>query len=267
MSGWRGARLVPVVVTVTAALALVGCAPTTGTNAPGSAGGDQLSGTITVFAAASLESSVTELAERFEADHPGVTVRLNIGGSSDLVTQLVEGAPGDVFASADARTMAALVEEGLVGEGVPVDIATNTLQIVTPPGNPAGVETLADLAEPGVATVVCAPQVPCGAAAVAVEQAAGIDIAPVSEESSVTDVLGKVTSGEADAGLVYVTDALASGDAVESVAFTESDAAVNVYPIAPLAGSANPDAASAFVELVAGEVGRDVLDAAGFGRP
>jgi molybdate transport system substrate-binding protein len=261
------ARLAVTVAAAAAALTLAGCATGGGTSAPGAAGGDQLSGTITVFAAASLESTVTELAERFEADHPGVTVRLNVGGSSDLVTQLVEGAPGDVFASADERNMTTLVEEGLVGDGVPVDIATNTLQIVTPPGNPAGVETLADLAEPGVTTVVCAPQVPCGAAAAAVERAAGVDIAPVSEESSVTDVLGKVTSGEADAGLVYVTDALAAGDAVESIAFPEADEAINVYPVAPLAGSQNPDAASAFVELVAGEVGRGVLEAAGFGAP
>jgi molybdate transport system substrate-binding protein len=136
-----------------------------------------------------------------------------------------------------------------------------------PPSNPAGVTSLADLAEPDVKTVVCAPQVPCGTATVAVERAAGVTISPVSEESSVTDVLGKVTSGEADAGLVYVTDVEAAGDSVEGVPFAESDQAVNTYPIAPVADTANPGVARAFVALVTGEVGQGVLRAAGFGAP
>lgn len=255
-----------------ASLAVVALAGCSSSDAPASdpdasAQADALDGSITVFAAASLQATFTDLKEQFESAHPDVTVSLTFAGSSDLVTQIVEGAPADVFASADEKNMDKLADEGLIDAADAVDFATNTLEIVTPPDNPAEVETFADLAKPGVKTVICAPQVPCGAAAAAIEKAAGVDITPVSEESSVTDVLGKVTSGEADAGLVYVTDVIAAGDAVEGIDFPESDEAVNVYPIAPLAASANADVAEAFVDFVTGEVGRDVLEAAGFGQP
>ncbi|MBF4571223.1 molybdate ABC transporter substrate-binding protein [Herbiconiux sp. VKM Ac-1786] len=226
-----------------------------------------LEGTVTVFAAASLKATFTELAQEFEAAHPGVTVELSFAGSSDLVTQITEGAPADVFASADEKNMAKLIDAGVVDAAAPVDFATNVLTIAVPPGNPGGVARLADLADPGIATVLCAPQVPCGAAAETLEKAAGVTIPAVSEESSVTDVLGKVTSGEADAGLVYVTDVVAAGDAVEGIDIAESAEAVNTYPIAPVAGAQNPAAARAFVELVTGSAGRDVLAAAGFGAP
>ncbi|MET0355002.1 molybdate ABC transporter substrate-binding protein [Plantibacter sp. lyk4-40-MEA-4] len=227
---------------------------------------DELSGSITVYAAASLKTTFTELAEDFEEAHPGTTVELTFAGSSDLVTQLTNGAPGDVFASADEKNMAKLTDADLV-EGDPVDFATNVLQIAVPPSNPAGVKTFADLARPGVKTVVCAPQVPCGAATAAVEDATGVALSPVSEESSVTDVLGKVTSGEADAGLVYVTDVIAAGDAVRGITFPESSKAVNTYPIAPLAGSANPTVAAAFAAYVVSAEGQRVLADAGFGAP
>jgi molybdate transport system substrate-binding protein len=261
-----------VLAAAAAALALAGCATSAGGAAPGSGApatgeGAALDGSVTVFAAASLTGTFTDLAERFEAEHPGVTVRLTFAGSSDLATQLIEGAPADVFASADERTMTRLVDEGLVDPAAAIDVATNTLRIVTPPGNPAGVESVADLARPDVTTVVCAPQVPCGAATAALEKAAGVDIAPVSEESSVTDVLGKVTSGEADAGIVYVTDALAAGDAVTAIDVPETDEVVTVYPIAPLSSAVDSEVATAFVDFVGGEVGRAVLEAAGFGRP
>lgn len=258
-----------VILAAAAALALAGCSAGSGGAPSGEADGstDALNGSITVFAAASLKGTFTEIAEEFEAANPGVTVELTFAGSSDLVTQLVEGAPGDVFASADEKNMTTLEDEGLVDAGDAVDVATNTLRIAVPPGNPAGVESFADLADADVKTVVCAPQVPCGAATEAIEEATGVDLSPVSEESSVTDVLGKVTSGEADAGLVYVTDVIAAGDAVEGIDFPESDEAVNVYPVAPLENAANRDVAEAFVAFVAGEVGRGVLDAAGFGAP
>ncbi|HEY9266089.1 MAG TPA: extracellular solute-binding protein, partial [Mycobacterium sp.] len=148
--------------------------------------------------------------------------------------------------------------------GQPTDFATNTLTIVTPPGNPTGIKTFADLAKPGAQVVVCAPQVPCGAATEKVMRAAGVTLAPVSEESAVTDVLGKVTSGQADAGLVYVTDAAAAGSDVTVIPFPESRGAVNRYPIAVLDHSANLDAARRFVALVTGPQGREVLGAAGF---
>ncbi|RUR03631.1 molybdate ABC transporter substrate-binding protein [Labedella endophytica] len=261
-------RRAAVAVLALASLALAGCTATdTGGDAAGTTEDGALTGSVAVFAAASLEDSFTELARRFEEENPGVCVQLTFAGSSDLVTQLVEGAPADVFASADERTMATLTDEGLIGAGATLDFASNTLVIVTPPDDPGGVGGLTDLASDDVRTVVCAPQVPCGAATTVLQSAAGVDIAPVSEESSVTDVLGKVTSGEADAGLVYATDALAAGDAVRTIEVPEAGEAVNVYPIAPLADAANPAAARAFVDLVTGEYGRDVLASAGFGSP
>ncbi|MBF4512003.1 molybdate ABC transporter substrate-binding protein [Plantibacter sp. VKM Ac-2885] len=248
-------------------LAASACAAPAATSTPTvSAAADELSGSITVYAAASLKTTFTALAEDFKEAHPGTTVELTFAGSSDLVTQLTNGAPGDVFASADEKNMAKLTDADLV-EGDPVDFATNVLQIAVPPSNPAGVKTFADLARPGVKTVVCAPEVPCGAATVAVEDATGVALSPVSEESSVTDVLGKVTSGEADAGLVYVTDVIAAGDAVRGITFPESSKAVNTYPIAPLAGSANPTVAAAFAAYVVSAEGQRVLADAGFGAP
>lgn len=248
-------------------LAASACAAPAATPTPtASATTDELSGSITVYAAASLKTTFTVLAEDFEEAHPGTTVELTFAGSSDLVTQLTNGAPGDVFASADEKNMAKLTDADLV-EGDPVDFATNVLQIAVPPSNPAGVKTFADLARPDVKTVVCAPQVPCGAATVSVEDATGVALSPVSEESSVTDVLGKVTSGEADAGLVYVTDVIAAGDTVQGIAFPESSEAVNTYPIAPLAGSANPAVAAAFAAYVVSAEGQRVLADAGFGAP
>ena len=247
-----------------AVLALSGCAAQPATAPTTSA--DALEGSITVFAAASLTATFTDLAAQFEAEHPGVTVDLNFAGSSDLVTQITEGAPADVFASADIKNMTKLTDAAL-NAGDPVDFATNVLEIAVPPGNPAGIETFSDLAGPDVRLVTCAPAVPCGAAAVAVAKAAGVTLAPVSEESAVTDVLGKVTSGEADAGLVYVTDVIGAGDAVEGIEFDEAAEAVNTYPVVALRDSAAPDVAAAFVAFVAGAAGQKVLAAAGFGAP
>jgi molybdate transport system substrate-binding protein len=222
--------------------------------------------TLTVFAAASLKAPFTEIGTAFEKANPGVTVTFNFAGSADLVSQIQQGAPADVFASADTANMDKATADDLVA-GTPADFATNTLEIATPPGNPAGIGSLADLARPGVKVVVCAPAVPCGAAAAGVEKAAGVDIKPVSEEQSVTDVLGKVASGEADAGLVYVTDVKGAGDTVDGVTFPESSDVVNTYPIAALADSKSPDAATAFAAYVTGPKGQAVLAAAGFGTP
>lgn len=221
---------------------------------------------LTVFAAASLKKTFTELGARFEKDHPGTKVTFNFAGSSDLVTQLTQGAPADVFASADTANMTKAVDAGAIA-GTPVDFATNTLTIVTPFGNPKKITSFADLARPGTQVVVCAPQVPCGSATEKVEKATGVTLTPVSEESAVTDVLGKVTSGQADAGLVYVTDAASAADDVTAVLFPESADAVNTYPIAAVAKAGNPGAAQQFIDLVAGEAGREVLTAAGFASP
>jgi molybdate transport system substrate-binding protein len=229
----------------------------------GAAGGDT---TLTVYAAASLTATFEQLADEFEKEHDGVAVKLSLGGSSDLVTQIQEGAPADVFASADTATMDTLVQDDLA-DGDPEDFATNVLEITVPPGNPAGIESLQDLGRAGVNLVACAPEVPCGAASRAVAEKAGVTLDPVSEEQSVTDVLAKVTSGEADAGLVYVTDVRAAGDDVEGVTFPESDQVVNTYPIVPVADAPEPDLATEFVDLVLSDTGQQILADAGFGQP
>lgn len=253
-------RLATAVLATAVLLGTAGCAAT----APAAPATPQgLSGSITVFAAASLTKTFGTLATGFEAAHPGVTVATSFAGSAELVTQIVAGAPVDVFASADEEKMAkvsALAE-------TPVDFATNVLEIAVPPGNPAHIATFADLARSGVKTVVCAPVVPCGTATVAVEKAAGVMLHPVSEENSVTDVLGKVSTGQADAGLVYVTDVRRAGSSVTGIPFPESKSVVNTYPIATLKDSRNPALARAFVAYVTGKVGRSVLAAAGFGAP
>ncbi|TWH24712.1 molybdate transport system substrate-binding protein [Rhodococcus rhodochrous J45] len=229
----------------------------------GTGGGSDV---LTVYAAASLRAPFTEIAERFEEANPGVTVELSFAGSSDLETQLEQGAPADVFASADTRTMDAAVDAGVVA-GEPIPFATNTLTIATEPGNPKNVTSFEDLTGGGLSVVVCAPQVPCGAATERLEKTAGVELAPVSEESSVTDVLGKVTSGQADAGLVYVTDATGAGEKVTVVSVPEAAEVVNIYPVAALSDSRDLQRADAFVRFVTGTDGRAVLADAGFGAP
>jgi molybdate transport system substrate-binding protein len=221
--------------------------------------------TVIVFAAASLRITFTEIGEQFKVENPGAAIEFNFAGSADLVTQLTQGATADVFASADTTNMDKAAEAGLLAAG-PVNFASNTLAIAVAPGNPKSVTSFADLNRPGVTVVVCAPQVPCGSATKRIEDATGVGLNPVSEESSVTDVLNKVTSGQADAGLVYVTDALAAGDAVTTVRFAQAAEVVNTYPVAVLKNAPEPDLARKFVDLVTGEAGRRILDQAGFGE-
>ena len=226
-------------------------------------GGESGKKTLVVFAAASLKDTFTELEAVFESEHEDVDVVVSFGGSSDLATQILGEAPVDVFASADTATMERLGARAVE----PEDFASNTLQIVVPSGNPAGVETFEDLADADLDLVVCAPEVPCGSATQAVAAAAGVELRPDSREQSVTDVLGKVVSGEADAGLVYVTDVRAAGDAVEGIAIPEAAGVVNTYPIAVVEGTDQDQLAREFIQLVLGETGRRVLDDAGFGAP
>lgn len=239
----------------------------TGTTASGTATSSAApTGSITVFAAASLQRTFTELGKRFEQQHPGTTVTFSFAGSSDLVSQIRNGAPADVFASADEANMAKLTSTDLA-TGWPRDFATNTLEIAVAPGNPEHVEDLRDLTASDLQVVTCAAPVPCGAATAEVERAAGIELRPVSEEQSVTDVLGKVESGQADAGLVYVTDVEGSGGKVEGVPFAESSKAVNTYPIGVLKESSNPETAASFAAYVRSDAGHGVLTDAGFGAP
>jgi len=234
----------------------------------GDKGGDGKSGdktVLTVFAAASLTKTFEELEKTYEAAHTDVDVKLSFGGSSDLVAQITEGASADVFASADTTNMDKLVAAGLA-EGEPKEFATNTLMIAVPPGNPAGIKSVADLTKKDVDLVLCQPEVPCGSAAQKVADAAGVELRPVSEEQSVTDVLAKVESGEADAGLVYVTDVTAAGDKVEGVEIPEAADVVNHYPIVAVKDAKQAELAQQWIDLVLGD-GQKVFEQAGFGAP
>lgn len=250
---------------------LASCSATNGTAtspaaAETSAAAPVLSGTLTVFAAASLKNTFTELAAAFEAAHPKVKVSLSFDGSSTLVTQITQGAPADVFASADTKNMTKLSDAKMTASE-PVDFATNVLTLVVPPDNPANIANFADAAKPGVKLVICAAQVPCGAATQSDAKTAGLTLTPVSEEMNVTSVLGKVTSGEADAGLVYVTDAASAGGKVKEIPLELSNPTVNEYPIAAVAGSKQQELAQAFITLVTAPEGRKFLQDAGFGAP
>jgi molybdate transport system substrate-binding protein len=255
------------IATAAALLLLVvsGCGTSNDTSSPSSTtnGGG---GKLIVFAAASLKKSFGEIGEQFKTDNPGTDIEFSFAGSSDLVTQLAQGAQADVFASADTKNMDKAAQADLLA-GDPVNFASNTLTIVVAPGNPKKVRSFRDLTQPGLSVVTCAPQVPCGSATQKVEQATGVQLNPVSEESQVTDVLNKVTTGQADAGLVYVTDAQGAGDKVAAVPFPESAGSVNTYPIAVLKQSRVSDLARKFVDLVTGEQGQEVLAAAGFAKP
>ena len=226
----------------------------------------KLTGSITVYGAASLQPTFTQLAAQFEDSNPGTTVKTTFNGSGVLATQIQQGAPADVFASADTTPMMTLQSANML-KGKPINFATNVLEIAVPPGNPAGIKTFADLANPGVKLVVCAPSQPCGAATVQMESVTGVKLNPVSEELSVTAVLTQVSTGQADAGLVYVTDVKSAGTTVEGVPFKESSEVVNTYPIATLSASTNVPLAQAFVKFVTGPTGQSVLKAAGFGKP
>ncbi|SDO99763.1 molybdate transport system substrate-binding protein [Actinopolyspora xinjiangensis] len=222
--------------------------------------------TLTVLAAASLTESFRAIGDEFSRNNPGIDVRFNFQGSSLLAEQIRQGSGGDVFASANEEMMTKVRRADALA-GQPRPFATNRLTVVVPPDNPAGVESFADLADPDTSVVVCAPRVPCGSATERVESASGVELSPVSEENDVKDVLHKVVAGEADAGLVYVTDAESAGDEVEVVDFPAADEVTNEYPIAELAASEHPELAERFVEFVRGERGREILDEYGFGAP
>ena len=225
-----------------------------------------ISGTVVVLAAASLTESFTELGAIFEAAHPGSTVSFSFAASSELATQVEQGAPADVFASASPATMALVVGKGDTA-AAPITIARNSLEIVVPAGNPADVTGLNDFARTSLTIALCAPEVPCGAATDQAFSAAGVTPAPDTLEADVKATLSKVTLGEVDAALVYRTDVLAAGDKVEGIEFPEATEAVNDYPIAVLRDAPNAVAAEAFVDLVLSAEGSRTLSKAGFDVP
>ena len=224
--------------------------------------------TLTVLAASSLTETFTRLAEAFEEDHPGVEVDLVFGSSTTLAEQAADGAPGQVLATADERSIR-LAEDVLVD--APAFFVSNRLVLVTPPDDPAGIDSLDDLDSADVDYVRCAETAPCGAVATALLEDAGIAAPPASEEVDVKSVLARVVQGEADAGLVYRTDAVAAGDTVTEVATDDMDdygrAYATNYAIAPVVGSDGDlaDLATEFVTLVRSNRARTIFDDAGFG--
>lgn len=250
-----------IAVAAMAALVLTGCA----SEPPGPAASDApndgaVGGELTVYAAASLSAAFDALGDAFVAANPDVRFSPVYDGSSTLVTQLLEGAPADVFASADEATMDKIEDAAIE----PALFASNTLVIVVPTGNSADVETLADLAQ--VTTVLCAPEVPCGAASATLLSNAGVTVDAASLEQNVTAVLTKVAADEADAGLVYATDAIGRDD-VDVIVPEGAGEVVNHYPIATLSEAANTEAAGAFVAYVLSDEGQRILADFGFGAP
>jgi molybdate transport system substrate-binding protein len=221
---------------------------------------------LMVFAALPLKPPFTLLAGKFQIENPRVTVDFNFATSAELANKLAQGAKADVFASADSAQMDTVVKADL-GSRDPVNFASNTLVIVTAPGDPKQVRSFADLAKPDVRVAVCQASAPCGAGVQHIEDDTGVHLNPVSEESIGAAVLARVTDGAADAGLVYLTDARKAGDTVGTVRFPEAAEAVNIYPIVALRNAAQPALAQRFVDLVTGATGQQVLRQAGFAEP
>ncbi len=249
-------RLAPALAVLSLLAPLAAC----GGDGSASSGGKE----ITVLAAASLTETFTELAHEFEKDHPGVRVRLAFDSSATLAQQAVDGAPADVLATADATTMDS-AKAAVVGE--PKVFASNTMVLVTPPTNPAGITGFQDLDQGDVTYVACVETAPCGKVAAALLQDNGVTRPPASLEVDVKSVLAKVTSDEADAGLVYATDAHAAGDAVTTFEVPHAQDETTQYPVATLQQSRTPTLARQFEELVTSPQGRKVLAAAGFAKP
>lgn len=235
------------------------------TAAAGSSSAPAVTGSITVFAAASLKEAFTTLGQRFEAAHPGVKVTFSFAASSALATQIDAGAPADVFASASTTIMQQVVDKGAAS--TPADFAKNVMEIATPPSNPANVTTVQDLAKSTVKVALCQAQVPCGSTAQKVFTNAGITVTPVTQEPDVKSVLAKVTLGEVDAGVVYVTDVRAAGSTVTGVEIPAGVNASTTYPIATLTRAPNPATAQAFVGYVLSPAGQAVLTGDGFRSP
>jgi molybdate transport system substrate-binding protein len=250
-------RIRPAAVLLLLALLAAGC----GGDGDGGTGGGQTE--IKVFAAASLTAAFNQLGERYAAANPGTRVTFNFAGSQALATQIRQGAPADVFASADVANMGKV--EDLVSR--PQVFASNRLQIVVETGNPKGVAGLADLARGDLKVVLAAPEVPAGRYAEQALDEAGVAVEPVSLEENVKAVVGKVSLGEADAGVVYVTDVTAGGDKVEGVDIPADQNVPATYPIATVKAGERQRQAQAFVDLVRSAEGQRVLQSFGFLPP
>ena len=228
-----------------------------------SAGAEKATGKVTVLAAASLQGAFEEIEKTVEKDNPGLDVTFDFQGSQDLVASLAGGDSADVLATANNSTMKTAADQKLVGSQT--EFATNVLTLIVPKGNPKKITGL-DSSLDGANLVICAPEVPCGEATKKLAEAQGITLKPVSEEQKVTDVRGKVESGEADAGIVYTTDAAAAKDKVDKIDIPDGGV-INHYPIAQTAKPENPAGAQVFIDAVTGKTGQEILAKHGFGKP
>jgi molybdate transport system substrate-binding protein len=252
-----------------AVAALTACSSSSSTTGSATVSGSpeaNPSGTVVVFAATSLTGAFDKMASQFEAAHPGVTVTFNYDGSSTLATQITQGAPADVFASAAPSNMKTVTEQNLT-TSAPKTFAANQGEIMVEKGNPSHVKSVADLANPSLKVVTCAPKVPCGTLATDVFKNAGVTVNPVSQEQNVGGVVTKVTLGEADAGIVYVTDVKANASKATGVPIPASQNATTDYPIAPIKGAPNAAGAAAFISYVLSPAGEQVLKSFGFMPP
>lgn len=256
----RGSRLRAALAAVLL-LAAGGCSSSEPAADPGGA----FSGTLTVFAAASLTETFGTLAREFEAAYPGARVKLSFGASSALALQIEQGAPADVFASASPKNMAQVITAKAATTSR--IFARNSMQLAVPPGNPAAVTGVADLARPGVKVALCQSQVPCGVTAQQVLDKAGIKVTPVTLERDVKSALIKVEIGEVDAAVVYRTDVRSAGEKVRGIEIPAELNASTEYPIAVLNATGNPSAAQAFTDYVLSGAGQAELAAVGFGKP
>lgn len=253
-------RLVAVLVTLAALMSAPVTAAAAGTP-------DAVEGTVTVLAASSLTEAFTAIGTAFERKYPDVTATFSFNSSSTLATQVEQGAPADVFASADEANMTRLEDAGLVGDGDGAVFARNRLAIAVEPGNPKKITTLADTVARGVTLVLCAPEVPCGKFALEAYGNAGIEVPQVATGANVKDTLSKVALGEADAAVVYVTDVKAAKGDVDGVKIPSAQNVVARYPVAPVAGAPNPVAAKAFALFVESKAGQKILRRFGFLAP
>ena len=232
-------------------------------SASGSGASQKATGKVTVLAAASLQGAFEEIEKTVEKDNPGLDVTFDFQGSQDLVASLAGGDSADVLATANNSTMKTAADQKLVGNQT--EFATNVLTLIVPKGNPKKITGL-DSSLDGANLVICAPEVPCGEATKKLAEAQGITLKPVSEEQKVTDVRGKVESGEADAGIVYTTDAAAAKDKADKIDIPDGGV-VNHYPIAQTAKPENPAGAQVFIDAVTGKAGQEILAKHGFGKP
>ena len=232
-------------------------------SASGSGAPQKATGKVTVLAAASLQGAFEEIEKTVEKDNPGLDVTFDFQGSQDLVSSLAGGDSADVLATANNSTMKTAADQKLVGNQT--EFATNVLTLIVPKGNPKKITGL-DSSLDGANLVICAPEVPCGEATKKLANALGVTLKPVSEEQKVTDVRGKVESGEADAGIVYTTDAAAAKDKADKIDIPDGGV-VNHYPIAQTATPENAAGAKVFIDAVTGKAGQEVLAKYGFGAP